>query len=71
MHKLGQLDFSFPFYPFLVEFGFDPVAVNMPGLVATGLKEGVQSLPDDEKADINIAFFDELMKKLKLDRNDS
>ncbi|CAG5081816.1 Oidioi.mRNA.OKI2018_I69.PAR.g9968.t1.cds [Oikopleura dioica] len=41
----------------LVEFGFDPVAVNMP-----------ESLPDDEKADVNIAFFDEMMKKLKLDR---
>ena len=40
----------------------------MPGLVATGLKDGVKALPDDEKADVNIAFFEDLTKKLKLDR---
>merc|ERR1712037_161987 len=52
----------------LVEFGFEPVAVNMPGLVATGLNDGVVALPNDEKADVNIAFFEELIEKLKLNR---
>jgi len=40
----------------------------MPGLVATGLNDGVNALPNDEKADVNIAFFDELIEKLKLNR---
>ena len=43
----------------------------MPGLVATGLNDGVVALPNDEKADVNIAFFEELIEKLKLNRKDS
>lgn len=48
----------------LVEFGFDPVAVDIPG---RGESVG-KPLSDDEKSEENVEFWDAFVKAMKLDR---
>ena len=47
----------------LVEFGFDPIAIDIPG---RGESVG-EALSDDEKSEENVEFWDELIKVLKID----
>ena len=47
----------------LVEFGFDPIAIDIPG---RGESVG-EALSDDEKSEENVEFWDELISVLKID----
>ena len=48
----------------LVEFGFDPIAVDVPG---RGDSVGGAALSDDERSDENVEFWDAFVRVMQLD----